>query len=66
MKRQALPSRPRRGFAVIPRIMEIPNLIEIQRKSYEQFLQMNIAPDQRKSEGLQAVFNSVFPDQGRQ
>jgi len=61
MKRQALPSRPRRDFSIIPRIMEIPNLIEIQRKSYEQFLQMNIPPEQRKNEGLQAVFNSVFP-----
>ena len=61
MKKQALPSRPRRDFSVIPRIMEIPNLIEIQRKSYEQFLQMDVPPAQRKNEGLQAVFNSVFP-----
>jgi len=61
MKKQALPSRPRRDFSVIPRIMEIPNLIEIQRKSYTQFLQMDGPPEQRKPEGLQAVFNSVFP-----
>jgi len=61
MKKQALPARLRRDFSAIPGIMEIPNLIEIQRRSYEQFLQMDIPPEQRKNEGLQAVFNSVFP-----
>src|SRR4030042_1786762 len=57
-------SRYRRSFAKIPQIAEIPNLIDIQRRSYERFLQMNVAPDERKPEGLQAVFNSVYPIKG--
>jgi DNA-directed RNA polymerase subunit beta len=39
----------------------MPNLIDIQRHSYERFLQKDIPPDQRANVGLQAVFNSVFP-----
>ena len=57
-------SRFRRSFAKIPQIAEIPNLIDIQRRSYERFLQMSVAPEERKPEGLQAVFNSVFPIKG--
>src|SRR3546814_8130279 len=36
-------------------------LIEVQRSSYDQFLQMNIAPEAREHLGLQEVFRSVFP-----
>jgi hypothetical protein len=39
----------------------IPNLIEIQKKSYERFLQMNRLPSEREDAGLQSVFKSVFP-----
>ena len=39
----------------------MPNLIDVQRASYEAFLQMNVAPDSRTSTGLQEVFKSVFP-----
>jgi DNA-directed RNA polymerase subunit beta len=39
----------------------MPNLIDIQRNSYERFLQKDIPPEERKNRGLQAVFNSVFP-----
>ena len=39
----------------------MPNLIEVQRTSYEQFLQMNLRPAQRDLVGLEAVFKSVFP-----
>ena len=53
--------RLRRDFSRIPKIMELPNLIEVQRKSYEQFLQREVVSEQRKNEGLQAVFNGVFP-----
>lgn len=42
-------------------IIDLPNLIEIQVKSYNQFLQMNKYPDERESIGLQEVFNEIFP-----
>jgi len=53
--------RVRKDFARIPQIMEVPNLIEIQKKSYEQFLQADVPPEARKDEGLQGVFTSIFP-----
>ena len=53
--------RVRKDFGKIPSTVKIPNLIEIQRQSYEQFLQKDIAPDRREEVGLQAVFKSVFP-----
>jgi DNA-directed RNA polymerase subunit beta len=53
---------PRRiNFSKIPTVIQIPNLIEVQRRSYERFLQMNLLPSEREDGGLQAVFNSVFP-----
>src|SRR5581483_9385441 len=55
--------RVRKDFGKIPSIVEIPNLIEIQQQSYEQFLQKEIAPERRDDTGLQAVFKSVFPIQ---
>jgi DNA-directed RNA polymerase subunit beta len=53
--------RVRRDFGKIVSIVEIPNLIEIQRNSYEAFLQKDYAPEHREDMGLQAVFKSVFP-----
>ena len=53
--------RVRKDFGKIPSIVEIPNLIEIQQQSYEQFLQKDVAPERREETGLQAVFKSVFP-----
>src|SRR5215470_13321333 len=53
--------RVRRDFSKIPSIVEIPNLIEIQQQSYEQFLQKDVASEKRDDVGLQAVFKSVFP-----
>jgi DNA-directed RNA polymerase subunit beta len=53
--------RVRRDFGKIASIVEIPNLIEIQRNSYEAFLQKDYAPEHREDMGLQAVFKSVFP-----
>ena len=53
---------PRRiDFSKIPTAIGIPNLIEVQKRSYERFLQMNLLPSEREDVGLQAVFNSVFP-----
>ncbi len=53
--------RIRRDFSKITSPVEIPNLIELQRKSYEKFLQAEVAPQARINAGLQAVFRSVFP-----
>ena len=53
--------RVRKDFSRISSPVEIPNLIELQRKSYEKFLQADTAPSKRDSVGLQAVFKSVFP-----
>ncbi len=41
--------------------LPIPNLIEVQKRSYDRFLQMDLLPNERDDSGLQAVFNSVFP-----
>jgi DNA-directed RNA polymerase subunit beta len=53
--------RLRKDFSKIPRILDIPNLIEIQKESFERFLQTRIDPEKRERTGLQAVFQSVFP-----
>jgi DNA-directed RNA polymerase subunit beta len=51
----------RRSFGRIKKIIDIPNLIDIQKRSYDEFLQREVASDQRRDQGLQAVFKSVFP-----
>ena len=48
-------------FSRIRTAIPIPNLIEVQKNSYERFLQMDRLPSERDDTGLQAVFNSVFP-----
>ena len=53
--------RIRKSFGHIPEVTTMPNLIEVQRTSYENFLQMNLRPAQRALLGLQEVFKSVFP-----
>jgi DNA-directed RNA polymerase subunit beta len=53
--------RIRHSFGKINKIIEIPNLIDIQKRSYEKFLQANVVPSDRVETGLQGVFNSVFP-----
>ncbi|MDT7540807.1 MAG: DNA-directed polymerase subunit beta [Acidobacteriota bacterium] len=51
----------RHDFSKIKTAARIPNLIEIQRDSYNRFLQMDLLPEEREPLGLQAVFRSVFP-----
>ncbi|OEU52358.1 MAG: DNA-directed RNA polymerase subunit beta, partial [Desulfuromonadales bacterium C00003096] len=51
----------RKHFAEIQRIIDIPNLIDIQKNSYKRFLQADIPPSSRQNIGLEAVFQSVFP-----
>jgi len=53
--------RIRKNFGKIRKIVEIPDLIGMQRESYQRFLQINVPPEKRKDIGLQAVFKSVFP-----
>ena len=53
--------RERKNFSRIPESLPIPNLIDVQRRSYERFLQMNLLPDERANHGLQTVFSSIFP-----
>jgi DNA-directed RNA polymerase subunit beta len=53
--------RDRVGFQKINTSIPIPNLIEIQKNSYERFLQMRVLPAEREDAGLQSVFKSVFP-----
>ncbi len=53
--------RLRRNFGKIRRILDVPNLIDIQRESYEAFLQRDVEPGQRSEGGIQGVFKSVFP-----
>src|SRR5215470_1891636 len=54
-------SRERYDFSRIKTSIRIPNLIEVQRQSYNRFLQMDLLPAEREGIGLQAVFRSVFP-----
>ena len=53
--------RVRKNFGKIQKIIDIPNLIQMQVESYSQFLQLDVAPDKRAERGLQEVFKSVFP-----
>ncbi len=56
-----LGSRRRADFSQIKTAIQIPNLIEVQKRSYERFLQMHMAPADRDMNGLQGVFKSIFP-----
>src|SRR5881398_434006 len=53
--------RIRKNFAKIQKIIDIPNLIDIQKHSYDKFLQFDKGSEQREETGLQGVFKSVFP-----
>ncbi|TPI30516.1 DNA-directed RNA polymerase subunit beta [Mesorhizobium sp. B3-1-6] len=53
--------RVRKFFGKIPEVAEMPNLIEVQKASYDQFLMVDEPKGGRPDEGLQAVFKSVFP-----
>jgi DNA-directed RNA polymerase subunit beta len=55
--------RERLDFAKIKTTVQIPNLIDVQKKSYQRFLQMDLLPSEREDTGLQSVFTSVFPIQ---
>ena len=51
----------RRSFGKIPLVASLPNLIEVQKRSFDNFLQLRRKPDERENSGLHAIFKSVFP-----
>ena len=51
----------RKSYAKLKSVTSIPYLLEIQTRSYTAFLQMTTPKTKRKREGLQAVFEEVFP-----
>ena len=59
--RSFLNVRFRKNFGHIEKIIDIPNLMDMQKQSYERFLQYHGDPDKRENTGLQGVFKSVFP-----
>jgi DNA-directed RNA polymerase subunit beta len=59
--RTMAPKRIRKNFGKIRQIVGIPDLIGMQRESFQRFLQMDIPPEKREDIGLQAVFKSVYP-----
>ncbi len=53
--------RARRNFGKIEKVIGIPNLIDMQKRSYSRFLQKDVPPEAREPIGLQEAFQSVFP-----
>jgi len=52
-----------KDYSKIPELCPIPNLLDIQKKSFDEFLQRFVSPNQRKKQGLQEVFSNIFPIQ---
>jgi len=52
-----------KDYSKIPELCPIPNLLDIQKKSFEEFLQRFTPPDKRKKQGLEEVFLNIFPIQ---
>ncbi len=50
-----------RNFGKVQDAVEIPDLVAVQRKSYDRFLQKDVAPTKRKCSGLEAIFRETFP-----
>ena len=51
----------RKSFGKIPQVTPLPNLVEVQKRSFDNFLQLRINPEKRLNHGLHAIFKSVFP-----
>ena len=54
----------RKGYSRIKKVIYMPNLIEVQKESFAQFLQTGVGDESKAETGLQAVFNSAFPITG--
>ncbi len=61
LKESKTPYRERVDYSKIKSVFTMPDLLDIQRKSYAEFLQMDLLPEERKDTGLQAAFKDVFP-----
>ena len=55
------PKKIRKSFGNIPHITPLPNLIEVQKRSFDNFLQLKTKPEERQNSGMHAVFKSIFP-----
>ncbi len=51
----------RKSFGKIPLVTSLPNLVEVQKRSFDNFLQLKIPPEKKENKGLHAIFKSVFP-----
>ncbi len=51
----------RKSFGKIPLVTSLPNLVEVQKRSFDNFLQLRTDPDKRENVGLHSIFKSVFP-----
>ncbi len=51
----------RKSFGKIPLVTSLPNLVEVQKRSFDSFLQLKIDPEKREDIGLHSIFKSVFP-----
>jgi DNA-directed RNA polymerase subunit beta len=51
----------RKSFSQFKSVVEMPNLLEVQLRSFEEFLQQDVDPEKRENKGLQAVFKTIFP-----
>ena len=51
----------RKSFGKIPLVTSLPNLVEVQKRSFDNFLQLRTDPDKRENIGLHSIFKSVFP-----
>ena len=51
----------RKSFGKIPLVTSLPNLVEVQKRSFDNFLQLNVSPEKKNDSGLHAIFKSVFP-----
>ena len=60
-ERSLASKRIRKNFGKIRKIVDIPDLIGVQRESFNRFLQKDVPPEKRREIGLQTVFKSVFP-----
>ena len=51
----------RKSFGKIPLVTSLPNLVEVQKRSFDSFLQLKTDPEKRENSGLHSIFKSVFP-----
>tara|TARA_Y100001970_G_scaffold21944_1_gene25256 strand:- start:22102 stop:26313 length:4212 start_codon:yes stop_codon:yes gene_type:complete len=51
----------RKSFGKIPLVTSLPNLVEVQKRSFDNFLQLKVSPEKKINTGLHAIFKSVFP-----